>query len=52
VDDAVVHCVSEAPARKVLAALVKRMTGVGLALHPDKTRIVYCKDSEVISVRA
>jgi group II intron reverse transcriptase/maturase len=44
VDDAVVHCVSEAQARKVLAALQERMAQVGLTLHPDKTRIVYCKD--------
>ena len=43
-DDAVVHCVSEAQARTVLAALEERMAQVGLALHPDKTRIVYCKD--------
>lgn len=45
VDDAVVHCASEVQARQVLAALVKRMAEVGLELHPDKTRIVYCKDS-------
>jgi hypothetical protein len=32
-------------ARKVLAALRGRMAEVGLELHPDKTRIVYCKDS-------
>src|ERR1035441_6154656 len=44
-DDAVIHCVSEHQARKVLAALHERMTGVGLELHPGKTRIVYCKDS-------
>jgi Reverse transcriptase (RNA-dependent DNA polymerase) len=44
VDDAVVHCVSEAQARKVLAALQERMAQAGLTLHPDKTRIVYCKD--------
>ncbi len=44
VDDAVVHCVSEAQAHRVLAALVERMRAVGLELHPDKTRIVYCKD--------
>ncbi|MEV8517956.1 group II intron reverse transcriptase/maturase [Dactylosporangium sp. NPDC051484] len=41
VDDAVVHCVSEAQARTVLAALRERMAQVGLELHPDKTRIVY-----------
>jgi len=44
VDDAVVHCVSQAQAHRVLAALVERMREVGLELHPDKTRIVYCKD--------
>ncbi|MFF7458608.1 group II intron reverse transcriptase/maturase, partial [Kitasatospora sp. NPDC008115] len=44
VDDAVVHCVSEAQARMVLTAIEERMAEVGLELHPDKTRIVYCKD--------
>jgi RNA-directed DNA polymerase len=44
-DDGVIHCVSEYQARKVLAALHERMAEVGLALHPDKTRIVYYKDS-------
>ena len=44
VDDAVIHCVSERQARQVLAALHDRMSEVGLRLHPDKTRIVYCKD--------
>jgi hypothetical protein len=41
----VIHCASEYQARKVLAALHERMAEVGLELHPDKTRIVYCKDS-------
>jgi RNA-directed DNA polymerase len=45
VDDAVVHCVSERQARYVAAAIGKRMEQVGLRLHPDKTRIVYCQDS-------
>ena len=44
-DDAVVHCVSERQARMVWAALDKRMAEVGLRLHPDKTKIVYCKDA-------
>ena len=44
VDDAVVHCVSERQARTVLAAIAARMEQVGLRLHPDKTRIVYCQD--------
>jgi RNA-directed DNA polymerase len=43
-DDAVVHCRSEARARQVLAALEQRMSGAGLQLHPEKTRIVYCRD--------
>jgi RNA-directed DNA polymerase len=41
----VVHCATEWQARKVLAALQERMAEVGLELHPDKTKIVYCKDS-------
>jgi RNA-directed DNA polymerase len=45
-DDAVVHCVSESQAREVLALLGNRMEEVGLRLHPDKTKIVYCKDGK------
>jgi RNA-directed DNA polymerase len=44
-DDAVVHCSSRRQAEQVLAALQERMAAVGLQLHPDKTRIVYCRDS-------
>jgi RNA-directed DNA polymerase len=44
VDDAVVHCVSGRQARTVLAAIAARMEQVGLRLHPDKTRVVYCQD--------
>ena len=43
-DDAVVHCATGQQARRVLAALEERMAEAGLQLHPDKTRIVYCKD--------
>jgi RNA-directed DNA polymerase len=43
-DDAVVHCASRRQAEAVLAGIVERMSEVGLRLHPDKTRIVYCKD--------
>ncbi|MFD8533828.1 group II intron reverse transcriptase/maturase [Streptosporangium canum] len=45
-DDAVVHCVTQRQAREVLAALENRMAEVGLELHPDKTRIVYCQDGK------
>ena len=44
-DDAVVHCKSRRQAEMVLARIAARMNEVGLRLHPDKTRIVYCKDS-------
>ncbi|MGH7261799.1 MAG: group II intron reverse transcriptase/maturase, partial [Nitrospiraceae bacterium] len=44
-DDAVVHCVSEAQARQVRDAIAARLAEVGLQLHPDKTRIVYCKQA-------
>jgi len=42
-DDAIVHCRSRRQAEGVLAGIAARMQEVGLRLHPDKTRIVYCK---------
>ena len=45
-DDAVIHCASEEQARQVRDALAQRLAAVGLELHPDKTRIVYCKDDD------
>jgi RNA-directed DNA polymerase len=45
-DDAVVHCATERQAREVRAALEQRLASVGLRLHPDKTKIVYCKDAK------
>ena len=44
-DDAVVHCVSQQQAEQVRAAIEDRMVEVGLRLHPDKTKIVYCQDA-------
>lgn len=46
VDDAVVHCTSEAQAGHVARAIGVRMEQVGLRLHPGKTRIVYCQDGK------
>jgi RNA-directed DNA polymerase len=43
-DDIVVHCVTRRQAEVVLADIAARMNEVGLTLHPDKTRIVYCQD--------
>ena len=45
-DDAVIHCKSLGQARHVRDALGQRLSEVGLELHPDKTRIVYCKDAD------
>jgi len=45
-DDAVVHCTSEQQARQVRDAIADRLAQLGLEVHPDKTRIVYCKDAD------
>ncbi|WP_166299311.1 group II intron reverse transcriptase/maturase [Bradyrhizobium sp. 2S1] len=44
-DDAIVHCWSEEEAKAVLGAIRNRLAECGLELHPEKTRIVYCKDN-------
>ena len=44
-DDGVIHCNTEKVARDLLAALAERLRSVGLELHPDKTKVVYCKDA-------
>jgi RNA-directed DNA polymerase len=43
-DDVICHCVSEKQAKFILGEIRKRVAGFKLELHPDKTRIVYCKD--------
>jgi group II intron reverse transcriptase/maturase len=49
-DDAIVHCVSERQARYVRAAVAQRLAKVGLELHPDKTKIAYCKDGDGVAL--
>ena len=44
-DDGVIHCNTESEARDLLAALAERLGSLGLTLHPEKTKIVYCKDT-------
>ena len=44
-DDIVCHCVTERQARDLWRALERRFKACGLRLHPAKTRVVYCKDS-------
>ena len=43
-DDAVCHCRTEAQARYLKARLERRFAECRLELHPEKTKIVYCKD--------
>jgi group II intron reverse transcriptase/maturase len=45
-DDAVCHCKSQSEAEELQAKLSKRMEECKLELHPDKTKIVYCKDDK------
>ena len=45
-DDAVVHARSQQEAETLLAALRERLAECGLELHPEKTKIVYCKDDD------
>ena len=44
-DDGVLHCKSEAQAKLVVNKIKARFEACGLELHPEKTRIVYCADS-------
>jgi len=43
-DDAIIHCMSQEQAEHILRLLDARLKSCGLELHPDKTKIVYCKD--------
>jgi RNA-directed DNA polymerase len=44
-DDAVAHCRSESEAKALLAAIDERLKECKLELHPEKSGVVYCKDS-------
>jgi RNA-directed DNA polymerase len=41
----ILHCNSKAQAQELRDAIIERLAQVGLELNLDKTRIVYCKDS-------
>jgi RNA-directed DNA polymerase len=45
-DDIVVHCRSKEQARFIKAKIEKRLLECKLELHPEKTKIVYCKDDK------
>ena len=40
----IVHCRTERQAQEVRRAIAARLQNCGLELHPEKTKIVYCKD--------
>ena len=44
-DDAVVHCRSRAQAEELMREIASRLDECGLTMHPEKSQIVYCKDS-------
>jgi len=45
-DDAVIHCRTKEEAEQLLGKLNERFGQCKLELHPEKTRIVYCKDDD------
>lgn len=45
-DDILAHCSSRQQAEKLLEAIRIRLKECGLELHPEKTKIVYCKDAD------
>ena len=45
-DDGVVHCKTEQEAKELLTRMKQRLEDCGLELHPEKTKIVYCKDGD------
>ena len=44
-DDIVAHCDSQDQARNLRAAIAARLETLGLELHPEKTKIAFCKDA-------
>ena len=44
-DDAICHCRTRQEAERLKAVLEKRLADCHLTLHPQKTQVVYCKDS-------
>jgi RNA-directed DNA polymerase len=44
-DDIVVHCDTEGQAHRLWVEIAKRLKALGLELHPEKTKVVFCKDA-------
>jgi group II intron reverse transcriptase/maturase len=43
-DDIVIHCRSKEESEQIKQALAERLEECGLKLHPEKSKVVYCKD--------
>ncbi|HLS11033.1 MAG TPA: group II intron reverse transcriptase/maturase [Flavobacteriaceae bacterium] len=43
-DDIIIHCWTQSQAEQSLQQIKERVEDCGLKLHPDKTKIVYCRD--------
>ena len=44
-DDIVAHCDSEDQARALRVSIATRLGALGLELHPEKTKVVFCQDA-------
>jgi group II intron reverse transcriptase/maturase len=44
-DDIIIHCWSKTSAQELQQAVERRLETMGLTAHPDKTKIVYCKNA-------
>ncbi len=44
-DDVVVHCRTETQVKEVQKSVIQRLARCRLEVHPEKTKIVYCRDS-------
>ncbi|MBS0656383.1 MAG: SDR family NAD(P)-dependent oxidoreductase [Verrucomicrobia bacterium] len=51
-DDAVIHCQTKQEAELLLNALQARLKECHLELHPEKTKIVYCKGKVALDTGA
>lgn len=45
-DDIIIHCKSEKQVKYILPKIKARFEQCKLELHPDKTKVVYCKDED------
>jgi RNA-directed DNA polymerase len=45
-DDVVAHCRTEEQAKQILESIRKRLERCRLELHPEKTKLVYCRDDD------